>query len=308
MTQLTASRRASDTQRHLLTSALTAADRGWHIFPLRTGEKAPALHGEAACRLTGDCADGHRKWEQRASLDPHRIRIAWETMPCNIGIATGPSGLVVIDLDKPKDKSSSGTPCGVETFKALCERAGQPVSTTYRVRTASGGEHLYFTAPDGVRLYNTAGKLGPLIDTRAWGGYVVAAGSTVHGGAYEVIDDAPVAPLPGWLLTALTPPAPRRSPVPVTAPRDVPAFVAAALRNETANVTRAAEGTRNWTLTRAARALGRFVASGDLPRQVVEEALKQAGESAGLLERECTPVITSALNWSIAHNPQGRGA
>ncbi len=75
------------------------------------------------------------KWEQRATTDPDRIRAAWSRAPFNVGIATGPSGLLVVDLDVPKDKGCSGAPDGAATFGALCERAGQTVPDTYRVRT-----------------------------------------------------------------------------------------------------------------------------------------------------------------------------
>ncbi|MFD3922516.1 bifunctional DNA primase/polymerase [Streptomyces sp. NPDC058595] len=297
---------------HLLTAALDAAERGWHVFPLRSGDKRPALHGEGACTGSGDCADGHLKWEQRASTSASRIRKCWGYAPANVGIATGPSGLVVVDLDMPKTngqslKGSEGTPCGVTTFTALCERAGQEVPATYRTRTASGGQHLYFTAPPGVRLANTAGKLGPLIDTRAWGGYVVGAGSTTAAGNYTVIDPAPVAPLPDWLCALLTLRQVSRAVTATPTPRRGSAYATAALRAETANVANAGEGVRNFTLLRAARALGRFVASGDLDRGEVQEALKGAGLAAGLRESECTPVITSALNWSITHN-QGKAS
>ncbi|MFD4117078.1 bifunctional DNA primase/polymerase [Streptomyces niveus] len=296
----------------LLTAALDAASRGWHVFPLRPRDKRPALHGEERCTRTGDCASGHLKWEQRATTSPGRIRYCWEFYPANIGIATGPSGLVVVDLDMPKTnsqsgKGSEGTPCGATTFTALCERAGQEVPATYRTRTASGGQHLYFTARAGVRLANTVGKLGPLIDTRAWGGYVVAPGSTTLAGNYTVIDPAPVAPLPDWLDPLLTPRQASRTLTAVPAPHRGSAYATAALRAETANVAAALEGTRNWTLLRAARALGRFVASGDLDRCEVTDALKGAGLAAGLRENECTPVITSALNWSITHN-QGKAS
>ncbi|MFF2641049.1 bifunctional DNA primase/polymerase [Streptomyces niveus] len=291
----------------LLTAALDAAERGWHVFPLRPRDKRPALHGESACVHTGDCAEGHRKWEQRATTNPGRIRYCWEYAPANIGIATGPSGLVVVDLDMLKPSDPEGTPDGVTAFKALCERAGQEVPSTYRTRTASGGQHLYFTAPTGARLTNTAGRLHRKIDTRAWGGYVVAPGSTTPAGNYTVIDPAPVAPLPDWLHKPLTP---RQVPRALTAaptPSKGSAYATAALRAETANVANAGEGVRNFTLLRAARALGRFVASGELDRGEVQEALKGGGLAAGLRESECTPVITSALNWSITHN-QGKAS
>ncbi|WP_327235752.1 bifunctional DNA primase/polymerase [Streptomyces sp. NBC_01317] len=291
----------------LLSAALTAAERGWHVFPLRTGDKRPALHGEERCARTGDCAGGHRKWEQRATTDPGRIQYCWDYQPANIGIATGPSGLVVVDLDMPKPHSSAGTPSGAATFKALCERAGQAVPTTYRTRTPSGGHHLYFTAPGDVRLTNTAGKLGELIDTRAWGGYVVAPGSATPAGPYVVADPAPVAPFPEWLYALLTVRQESGALTAAPTPPKGPAYATAALKAETANVATAQEGVRNATLVRAARALGRFVATGALTRAEVEDALNWAGSASGLRESECRPAITSALNWSIAHNP-GRAA
>jgi hypothetical protein len=293
---------------NLMRAALAAAERGWHVFPLRPGTKRPALHGETACPGTGPCAGGHRKWEQRATTAPDRIRAAWSRAPYNVGIATGPSGLLVVDLDVPKDKSSTDAPDGAATFKALCERTGQAVPRTRTVRTASGGSHLYFTAPAAVRLHNTAGTLAPLVDTRAWGGYVVATGSTVDGTRYETVGPALLRPLPDWLKTLLVPPHPVNRP-PVAGPtagRRRP-YVDAALARETAAVATAREGRRNATLLRAGRALGRFVASGDLTRTEVENALQGAGESAGLPVTECRATLRSALDWSIAHNTTGTG-
>jgi len=299
---------------HLLTAALDAAQRGWHVFPLRPGSKQPALHGADRCTTTGDCAGGHLKWEQRATTDPHRITQCWETHPANIAIATGPSGLLVVDLDKPKttnsknNKGSSDAPDGAATFKALCERAGHPVPDTYRVRTPSGGQHLYFTAPAGLRLSNTAGTIGELIDTRAWGGYVVAAGSITPAGAYEALS-APVAPpLPAWLLSMLqsAPRAAQAPSGPVTAQSR--SYADTALANEARNVATAQPGGREAALFRAARALGRLIAWGDLPRHTVEQALQEAGESTGLTAAECRSTLRSALNWSITHNQARRDA
>lgn len=283
----------------LLTGALNAAERGWHIFPLRPGGKPPALHGEASCPRTGDCTIGHRKWEQRATTDPDRIHRAWSAGRFNIGIATGPSGLVVVDLDLPKPNSSADTPCGVTTFKALCERTGQAVPATYRVRTASGGEHLYFAAPNEVRLTNTAGFLAPPIDTRAWGGYVVAPGSTVNGHVYEVLDAAPVATLPGWLLDALKPVERATEPLRLSVPKRGNRAAETALERETALVATTEEGRREAQLFESARKVARFVGWGDLTRHEVEEAFQRAGESAGLPASQCRATLRSVLNWSL---------
>ncbi|WP_406304610.1 bifunctional DNA primase/polymerase [Streptomyces sp. NBC_00885] len=287
------------TRASLLDAALRAGERGWHVFPLRPGTKRPALHGEASCPGTGACEAGHRKWEQRATTDPDRIRATWSRGPFNVGIATGPSGLLVVDLDMPKPNSSADTPCGVATFKALCERTGNAVPDTCRTRTASGGQHLYFTAPSGVQLANTAGTIAPLVDTRAWGGYVVAAGSITPAGAYEAADGSVAAPLPAWLLRLLLP-APARPAVPLRLPAvsgDRAAL--AALEQECAVLSAAPDKQRNITLNRCAFKVGRFVAWGDIPRHVVEEAFQAAGEAQGLTAAECRATIRSALDGSI---------
>ncbi|MCC5032294.1 bifunctional DNA primase/polymerase [Streptomyces sp. WAC 00631] len=287
-----------DTRSALLRAALDAAERGWPVLPLRPGGKRPAGHGEDHCPRTGRCAAGHRTPEQRATTCPDTIRAAWALRPWNVAIATGPAGLLVVDLDTLKPKDEKGTPCGATSFQALCERAGQAVPVTYRVRTPNGGEHLYFTAPDGARLKSSAGRLAKKIDIRAWGGYVVAPGSTTTAGAYEVADSAPVAPLPGWLAGLLTErPAPTGAPV-IAVPRDASRVAGVALERECAAVAATGEGGRNSTLYRAALKVGRFVAWGDLPRHVVEEAFQAAGESTGLPPAECRTTIRSALNWS----------
>ncbi|PWI15563.1 DNA primase [Streptomyces sp. Act143] len=299
----------------LLSVALAAAARGWHVFPLRPGSKQPALHGAARCRTTGDCTGGHLKWEQRASTDPRRIALCWETYPANVAIATGPSGLVVVDLDVPKEKNgegSSDTPSGVSSFLALCERAGQLWPSTYTVRTPSGGMHLYFTTPPGTRLTNTAGMLAPLVDTRAWGGYVVAAGSTLPQGDYEITTADRVTELPAWLASQLQAPVTAPvAPAPLIVTGQATRRATVALERETA-IVRATpekggpEGGRNNQLMVSARALGRFVAWGEIPRGMVEEAFQAAGEAAGLSAGECRTTIRSALDWSIrTARPQG---
>lgn len=293
----------------LLAHAVSAAERGWYVFPLRPRDKRPAGHAESRCPGTGRCADGHKTPEQRATADPDLLAAAWTHAAYNIGIATGPSGLLVVDLDTLKETDEKGTPDGVALFETLCERAGQAVPLTHRVRTARGGMHLYFTQPDGVRLGNTAGRLGKRIDTRGWGGYVVAPGSHTPDGAYEVLDGRPPAPLPAWILDALTArPKPGQTatvpPVPLTVRAS--RYAAAALRNEVDNVACAADGTRNATLLNAARALGRLVASGDLTREDVEQALRSAAAgNATQSQRYYDDVITRGLDWSIAHNPAG---
>lgn len=223
----------------------------------------------------------------------------WSHKPYNIGLATGPAGLVVVDLDMPKADSSRDAPGGADNLLALCERAAQAVPATLTVRTPSGGTHLYFTAPDGIRLGNTAGKLAPLIDTRAHGGYVVAPGSTTAAGTYQITDDSPPAELPAWLLALLQPSAAPR-PLRLQMPGAVRSGSAAraALDAECDTVRRAPAKQANNTLNRSAFKVGRFVAWGDIPREEVEEAFQAAGEERGLTVTECRATIRSALDSS----------
>ncbi|MGP3977242.1 bifunctional DNA primase/polymerase [Streptomyces sp. 8N114] len=283
---------------NLLNAALGAAEHGWPVIPLRPGGKRPAGHREDRCPGTGRCAGGHVTPEQRATTDPDLIRAAWGQRPYNVGIATGPAGLLVVDLDTLKPKDEKGAPDGATSFKALCERAGQQVPHTRRVRTPSGGEHLYFTAPPGERLKSSARRLARRIDTRAWGGYVVAPGSTTPDGTYQLTDAALVAPLPAWLADMLREQRPT-GPVSIAPAQDATKVARVALERETARITAAQEGAREHTLFTAARSMGRFVAWGDIPRHQVEAAFQAGGESAGLTPAECRSTLRSALNWSI---------
>jgi hypothetical protein len=258
----------------MMTAALAAAEHGWHVFPLRPRAKRPALHGYDRCPRTGACATGHQGWEQRATVDPDRIRAAWSTGPFNIGLATGPSGLLVIDLDSAKPgetppppwDTEDGIKDGQDVLAALAELSGQALpANTFTVATPSGGIHLYYQAPDGIALRNTAGTLGWKIDTRAHGGYVVAPGSIVNGRRYEILADQPPALLPVWLLDKLRPaPLPAVPQRPVVAARSrTDRYLQAAIAGEVAKVHNATAN-RNATLYVAAVALGQLVAGGAL--------------------------------------------
>lgn len=152
----------------------------------------------------------------------------------------------------------------------LCERHGHPFpADTHTVRTGRDGRHLYFAAPGGEELRNTAGDsargLGWKVDTRAAGGYVVGAGSTVNARPYTTVRAAPAAPLPAWLTDLLRPaPLPPQRPVtvPLTARDRRGKFLNAALNGELARVTRSGDHQHNHALYIASIALGQLVAGG----------------------------------------------
>src|SRR5690349_19395803 len=97
--------------------ALDAADRGWHVFPAEPGGKRPR--------------PGWR-WQVWNTTDPGRIRQWWADARWNVGIATGPSKLVVIDLDVPSGPlpppwdTMRGIADGADIFALLCERHSEP--------------------------------------------------------------------------------------------------------------------------------------------------------------------------------------
>ncbi len=283
-----------------------AITRGWHVFPLVPDAKRPAV----------------RAWETRATVDADRVRHCWASGSYNIGIATGPSALVVVDLDVPKndeDRPPASTPEGVtdgaDALALLAEQPGQewPVDT-YTVRTASGGTHHYFAAPAEVRLRNTAGALGWKVDTRAHGGYVVGAGSNVGGEEYSVVTHAEVLPLPAWLTMLLTPaPLPKQRPVrvPLVAAGRRGAYLTFAVNAERERVLRAPMGRRNSALYEASIALGQLVAGGELSASYVSERLTEAAVHVGLGEMEINRTIASGFR-AGARRPrrfdQGRAA
>ncbi|KAB1984618.1 bifunctional DNA primase/polymerase [Streptomyces triticiradicis] len=278
-----------------LTAALDAASRDWRVFPLVPGDKRPAVSD----------------WENRATTDPERITRAWSVGAFNVGIATGPSGLIVIDLDRPKHPGDTppaawaehGVSDGADVLAMLCARHGQPFpGDTYTVRTWSGGTHLYFLAPEGEPLRNTAGDsargLGWKVDTRAWGGLVVGAGSTVAGHPYAVAHRRPVAPLPDWLAELLRPaPLPPQTPITValTGHGRRTAFLRSAVNGEVERVTGSGPHEHNNALYVAAVALGQLVAGGELSEADVTGWLLTAALQVGQGEREAQRTIASGL-------------
>jgi hypothetical protein len=319
----TDARHRGDRRRDLLSAAMACAERGWHVFPLRPGGKQPALHGADRCPGTGPCRHTHQGWEQRATIDPGRIQACWGHGPAyNTAIACGTSGLVVIDLDTPKPGAAPPPPwaglgiCdGAGVLARLCQRQGQPWPlTTFTVATP-GGTHLYFTAPPGARLRNTAGRLGWCIDTRAAGGYVVAPGSIVAGRPYVAVTCVPPVRLPGWLVTRLAQPARSAPTSPLLGSRVAHPgrYARAALDRQTRRVAQAPEGERNDTLNRAAFALGQLTATGMLPTALTHAELFAAACQAGLDRdpgcgrRGIDRTIRSGLT-AGARNPRSRAA
>jgi predicted P-loop ATPase len=133
---------------------------------------------------------------KEATTDAAAIKKWWKKWPdANIGIRTG-DGLAVIDIDPDKG--------GDDTFVELELRHGS-APDTLTVLTGGDGVHLYFKTDKKVR--STVGDeghgLGPGLDTRGEGGYVVAPPSNHESGKsyqWDLGSAGQLAELPNWLL------------------------------------------------------------------------------------------------------------
>ena len=120
--------RAADTQcGSLLHAAMLAVNAGYFVFPVRPGGKEPALD---------------KDWEGQATRDRVVVRRWWRRTPHNFGIAAGPSGVVVVDLDDGHGATApepfAGARHGLEVLARLAARAGAEVPTdTFTVLTPS---------------------------------------------------------------------------------------------------------------------------------------------------------------------------
>jgi len=172
----------------LLEAALGYAARGWYVLPVRP-DKSPATPNGV----------------KDATNDPDIIREWWADQPdANIGVACGPSGIFVVDLDVNVDLATGIVKDGIGAWKSLASEYGFPEGGTLTSMTPSGGQHLVYTMPSGDPLGNSAGKLAPGVDTRGNSGYIVAPPSVTPGGIYSWQDEtAAIAACPAGLALLL---------------------------------------------------------------------------------------------------------
>lgn len=174
---------------------------GWRVLPISPMEDGRCGCGDPSCPSPGK--------HPLASLAPHGLKDAtddpgvlaeWCALypDLNLGIATGHvSGVFVLDIDPRHD--------GLESLAELEGRYGRMDHPTWAVMTGGGGLHLYFRHP-GTPIPNSAGKLGPGLDIRGDGGYVLAPPSSHISGEFYRWDKgghprtATLHHAPPWLL------------------------------------------------------------------------------------------------------------
>ncbi|MGY3676912.1 hypothetical protein ACVWXU_000535 [Streptomyces sp. TE33382] len=236
-------------------------------------------------------------------------------------MACGPAGLLVIDIDAhsvavpERDRLLPGIPIhesvnldglvsGFDTLALLAALRKQPSpaedENTLRVRTPSGGLHVWYRNPSPAIRYRSSTGSSPKValawqvDVRAHGGYIIAPATRTSQGTYEAVGSTRMpAPLPTWLAAELTrtghiltPSRPRKPPAPLPRARGkrstkrahqvLDPLVAAVAECEA--VSEGAGFTEK--LNRAAFTAGGLVAAGHLDDRAVRQLLAAAAEAA----------------------------
>jgi hypothetical protein len=177
-----------------LPHALDYARRGWFVVPLHSVRSGVCTCRDHSCQKHAGkhpvgwlCPNGCKD----ASRYPARITRWWTCRPtANIGIVTGPSCLVVLDVD-PRNG-------GVNSLTDLVARVG-PLPRTLTARTGGGGSHYVYGDPERRARKRV---LAPGLDVVANNAFIVATPSIHRSGErYQWLDATePVSDAPTWLL------------------------------------------------------------------------------------------------------------
>ena len=277
------------------TFASAYLQRGWFIFPLRPNGKEPVT------------PNGFKD----ASNDPEVIENWIRRYPnSNIGIATEASNLIVIDCDASKGEApptpwnQPGIKEGVDVFLTAIEESGHQFDfNTFTVATPNNGWHYYFQ-DQGAPIQSGANVSGLWrVDIRSKGGYIVAPGSCLASGSYEVDTIGSLSPMPLW-MRALVSPKKSTTFTSIKTSRSTfsksSGYHEAGVRREIQTLSMASIGTRNDSLNRASFNCGRLVAARPELRDLVINALQHSAISLGLTEAEAARTISSAFKAGLA--------
>jgi predicted P-loop ATPase len=177
-----------------------AERNGFALFPMPYGSKAP--HGIISS-FAHDWSCKREQWE------------VWRAAhKCNFGIVSGPSRVVIADIDV----AEVGPVTARQYWDEWCTSNGLQVYQPY-CRSARGGWHVAFALPPDLdiatlRQVPLIGPIEgiskkPIVDLRVGNGFVVAPDSFYNGlakgeesGMYTLLPDAQVHTAPAELLAA----------------------------------------------------------------------------------------------------------
>jgi putative DNA primase/helicase len=174
--------------------ALSLARAGWPVFPVTI------YRGDDGKRHKVPAVPRGTSWTEWATTDAEKIATAWggESAGCWIGVYVEAAGLVVLDVDKAPTKSTAAF-----GKKSLAE-AGLVPPPTFSYKTLGGGRHYLYAAPEGRKLTNAQGLIGPDgnrlagVDVRGGRGLFVYYGPELN----RLMVD--INPAPEWILVDAT--------------------------------------------------------------------------------------------------------
>lgn len=273
---------------------------GWSVFPCRhaSEEVADPITGEIETRgpktpLTPNGLNG-------ATLNAPLIGRLWSRYPeAMVGIPTGEKiGAWVLDIDVPPGHEDG------RLWLAEMEAVHGKLPETRTATTASGGRHYFWKYSREVK--NRA-SIGPGVDLRGAGGYVIAPGSVLADGrCYTWDNDAPIVDAPDWLMQLVTPrqaAAVASTPYTYTDSGAADRYTEVSVADELKALASQPPGGRGALVNATAYRLGRFVGAGMLHRSDAEAGLFSAAESNGIVakdgEREVRAKIRRGLDAGI---------
>jgi Bifunctional DNA primase/polymerase, N-terminal/AAA domain len=153
----------------VLEAALNYLAKGWSVIPIKQLSKEPLV----------TWAEFQKR--QATEGEIHKWFADWPE--ANVAIVTGRiSNLIVVDVDPRND--------GFETILQLVDEHGD-LPPTITAQSGGGGEHFYFSYPSKHPLSTRKNALGPGVDLKADGGYIVAPPSRHPSGGLYRWDSSP---------------------------------------------------------------------------------------------------------------------
>jgi hypothetical protein len=250
----------------MIAVALNLARKGIAIFPCKN---MPADKEQNKAPHT---ANGFKD----ATADVATVEQWWHRWPnALIGVPAG-ERFVVVDVD-----------CQHADARDWLKRHTALIPPTRTHLTQSGGLHFLFQPHAGIKC--TTSKLGPHVDTRGGGGYIIfwpACG-------LEVIHADVLAPVPDWIVEALSPAraAPREH-----SPIDTPIHARAKLNGIVRTIATAPEGRRNAITYWGATKMADMVEAGMLAKNTAINLIVEAASRCGLPSREAQRTAESGLD------------
>lgn len=249
----------------MIAAALDLARKGIAIFPCKN---MPADKEQNKAPHT---ANGFKD----ATTDVAAIERWWHRWPnALIGVPTG--RFVVVDVDRQHADA-----------RDWLDQNSHRIPPTRTHLTQSGGLHFLFGPHAGIKC--STSKLGPHVDVRAAGGYVIwwpACG-------LEVLHADVLAPAPDWVIEALKPPP---EPVRDHATINTPVHARAKLSGIVRTVATAPEGQRNAITYWGACRMAEMVEAGTLARDTAIRLVVEAASRCGLPSVEAQRTAQSGLN------------